>query len=374
MKRIAIIGANGQVGSEVSLLLSMMPDVSVIPICRTQIGSAFLRKVGLPVRHGSPSEVEKMREILKDCDLVADFSLPGGAASEVRKMMREIIPNLTEAAPEGVPFVYLSSVTAFGVQDFHEKLRYYPFSRNIYGACKRYGEKLAHASAANTHRPSYVLRVGVVHGDLQMVTRKVQQEVRTSGGIPTSVPDCESYVVFAASIAQALVAIVNGKESPGTYTMLPNPGVKWKDLHEWYCRRVGVEPSIRLLGPEPKPNPVKAMVKGLVSPVKGLVVKNKDVIAGYLAALFPELENKLRTIYHLQGAEREVQQGLRAAEYRPYGNNHSVFPGKRLTHLSDPLEETDRYSERIYAAIRSAQAEPEKAESVAPLESASTAS
>ena len=351
MKKIAIIGANGQVGSEVSLLLSMMPDVEVVPICRTEISSAFLRRIGLPVKHATPADVEGMRNALKGCDLVADFSLPVGGVSEVRDRMKQIIPNLAEAAANGVPLVYLSSITAFGIRDFRQPLKYYPFSQNIYGSSKRVGEKLALSAAAKTDRPGYVLRVGVVHGDLQMVTRKTQQDIRTAGEVLTCVPDYESYAVFAVTIAQGLVAISNGLEKPGTYTMLPNPGVHWKDLHEWYCRRVEVEPNIKLMAPELGPSAVNRIATPLLAPVKKVVYSSKALIAGYLASASSKLENKLRSIYHLQNASREVTQGLRASEYRPYNNNHTRFPGPRLGHLTDPLVETDRYTERIHDAL-----------------------
>lgn len=354
MKKIAIIGANGQVGSEVSLLLSMMPDVEVVPICRTEIGSAFLRRVGLPVKHASVADEDLMREALKDCDLVADFSLPVGGVTEVRDIMKQIIPKLAEVAPAEVPFVYLSSITAFGIKDFREPLKFYPFSKNIYGSSKRVGEKLALKAAADTNRPGYVLRVGVVHGDLQMVTRKTQQEIRTAGGVETCVPDCESYAVFAVTIAQGLVAIANGLEQPGTYTMLPNPGVHWKDMHAWYCRRVGIEPNIRLLQPETEPSAASKLAQQVLSPLKQIAYSSKAFIAGYLAAAFPSLESKLRTVYHLQSANREILEGKRASEYRPYNNNHTRFPGARLESLTDPLEATDIYTERIYDALNQA--------------------
>lgn len=351
MKKIAIIGANGQVGSEVSLLLSMMPDVEVVPICRTEIGSAFLRRVGLPVKHAAATDIEVMREALEGCDLVADFSLPVGGVSEVRDTMKEIIPNLAEAAPAGAPFVYLSSITAFGIKDFRQPLKYYPYSQNIYGSSKRVGEKLALKAAKATDRPGYVLRVGVVHGDLQMVTRKLQQDIRTAGDVLTSIPDCESYAVFAVTIAQGLVAIANGLEKPGTYTMLPNPGVQWKDMHEWYSRRVGIEPNIQLLDPDPEPSKASQIAKSLLTPLKKIVYSSKALIAGYLAASSPDLESKLRTIYHLQSSSREINQGLRDSQYRPYNNNHTRFPGARLENLTDPLAATDRYTDRIYQTL-----------------------
>lgn len=343
--------------------MSMMPDVEVVPICRTEIGSAFLRRVGLPVKHASTADPEGLKEALEGCDLVADFSLPVGGVSEVRDMMADIIPTITRSAPEKVPFVYLSSVTAFGLKDFREPLKFHRFSKNKYGSCKRVGEKIALQAADETNRPGYVLRVGVVHGELQMVTRKTQQDIRTAGSTLTCIPDSESYAVFAITIAQGLIAIANGLEEPGTYTMLPNPGVNWKDMHEWYSRRVGVEPNIKLLAPDPSPSKAKQMIKAFTTPLKGFAHSSKGFIAGYLSASFPELETKLASIYHKQSVQNELAHGLRASEYRPYNNNHTNFPGARLNNLTDPLAEMDKYSERIHDILKKAAAEPGSEES-----------
>ena len=354
MKKIAIIGANGQVGSEVCLLLGMMEDIEVVPVCRTQIGSAFLRRCGLPVQHAKASDTAAMRQVLAGCDLVADFSLPTGSASEVRATMREVIPSLSAAAPSGVPFVYLSSVTAFGGPDFHQPLKHYWFSRNMYGACKRYGERLAMRSARKQKRPGYVLRVGVVHGELQAVTRKTLQTVRTVGDRLTSVPDAESYTVFAFSIAEALVGIVNGREQPGFYTMLSNPGWSWCEVHEWYCRRAEVTPRLKLLAADPQPAAWKSVIRSMAAPVQKLVFAGKDVIASYLTAAMPAVENRLRAVYHTRNAAREIAAGARESQYRPYGNNHTVFPGQRLRSLSDSRVTMEPYASRVREILRRA--------------------
>jgi len=212
-------------------------------------------------------------------------------------------------------------------------------------------------SAEETNRPGYVLRVGVVHGELQMVTRKTQQDIRTAGNTLTCIPDSESYAVFAITIAQGLVAIAKGLEEPGTYTMLPNPGVKWKAMHEWYSRRVGVEPNIKMLEADPEPSKPKQFIKALITPLKGFAHSSKGFIAGYLSASFPDLETKLASIYHKQSVQKELSHG-RASEYRPYNNNHTNFPGERLKNLTDPLAEMDKYSDRIHDTLKKASEGP----------------
>ncbi len=152
MKRIAILGANGQVGTEVCLLLKLMPGVEVVPICRSETSASYLRRCDLDVRIGRVDDGDTAARLLEKCDAVADFSLPTGSTVEVQRAMRSVIPNLARYSPAGVPLVYLSSITAFGIPDFHHPLREYRISRNSYGACKRYGERLAFRSGRTAGR------------------------------------------------------------------------------------------------------------------------------------------------------------------------------------------------------------------------------
>lgn len=351
MKRIGILGANGQVGSEVCLFLRLMKDVEVVPICRSEIASAFLTKCGLDCRHGRVERPEEAARLLAGCDVVADFSLPTGSPSEVRAAMRGIIINAVHYAPPQAAFVYLSSITAFGIPDFRSPLKHYSLSRNTYGACKRYGERLAQKAGSQTGRSTYVLRVGVVHGELQAVSRKMVADAKNAGNTTAFVPDCPSYTVFAFSIAEALVAIANGREEPGLYTMLSNPAWSWKDVHEWYARKAGV-PARTVLLPPDESNPsvlqrAGASFKALLKPAVRVAISNKDLIAGYLSVAMPRLENRLRAVYSSRNAAAEIAAGLSANQYRPYGNNHSVFPGRRLQTLSDSRISMQPYIEQL---------------------------
>ncbi len=167
IKRIGILGANGQVGSEVCLRLSQMKGIQVVPICRNPVGAAFLKRCGLDVRLGSVSSEQSSRDLLEDLDLVADFSLPAGSSSHVQSQMRQTIGNVIQFAPPGVPFVYLSSILAFGNRDFRSPLRQYRVCGSAYGSTKRFAESYARKLSSRHNRPTYLFRVGVVHGDLQ---------------------------------------------------------------------------------------------------------------------------------------------------------------------------------------------------------------
>jgi uncharacterized protein YbjT (DUF2867 family) len=109
MTSIAVIGANGQVGTEVCLLLSKIPGVSVIPVVRSKLGAALLERCGVECRIGALSSDSAAKALLEGCDLVADFSLPGGMLFEVRRAIRSNVSRAIRNAPRGAPYVFVSS-------------------------------------------------------------------------------------------------------------------------------------------------------------------------------------------------------------------------------------------------------------------------
>ena len=353
MKRIGIVGANGQLGSEVCLFLSERADVQVVPICRNAIGAIFLNRCGLDVRIGSTQTPESSRSLLYDLDLIADFSLPAGSSSLVRSQIRNVIANVTCHAPDGIPFVYLSSILAFGNPDFRSPLKTYWFSQNAYGSTKRYGEHLAKRLSAKYRRPSYLFRVGVVHGELQAASRQAVKDLSATRNLTAYIPDCDSYTVFAFSVAEALVSVAYGKEPPGLYTLVSSPAWSWHDLHQYLSERAGVSQSTVLLRRERR---VKSSGLARVKDLTFAALRGrKELLNGYVGAILPQLEQQMRATYHMRNAAAEITQSERARRYLPYCDQFDVYPGKRLTSLTDSRitmqEPARRLRERLTSLI-----------------------
>jgi nucleoside-diphosphate-sugar epimerase len=332
-KRIGIIGANGQLGSEVCLLLSQMEDVEVVPICRNHVGASFLRRCGLTVRTGTTDNETNSRRLLEGLDLVADFSLPAGSSSHVRSQITQTISNINRFAPPRAPFVYLSSILAFGNPDFRSELRNYWFSRSAYGSTKRYAERLAQKLSEKHHRPAYVFRVGVVHGDLQAATRQAVKDLKASAHLTAYLPDCESYTVFAFSIAEALVSAVHQKDSPGLYTLVSNPAWSWKELHQYLCEKAGIDqPSVLVQAQQIRSD---GWLRRVRRSVFGALRHHKEFLNGYVGAVSPKVEQQMRATYHARNASAEIARGVMESRYMPYLCNFSRYPGRRLSGISD---------------------------------------
>jgi nucleoside-diphosphate-sugar epimerase len=173
MKKIAIIGANGQVGTEVCIYLSGVDNFEVIPICRSDSSAVFLRKLGLNCNISDMEDPVQAKETLKDIDIVVDLSYPKGTARRVREITRKIISNVLRFSPPDSSFIYMSSIVAFGVHSSSPWVRRHVFSHTPYGALKRYGERVTRLLGLLNRKKIYILRLGQVHGEMQSVGRKI---------------------------------------------------------------------------------------------------------------------------------------------------------------------------------------------------------
>ena len=111
--KIAILGANGQVGAELCLILARQPGVEIVPICRSRMGSAFLRFKGLRCRHGQPSEPHSARQLYGDCDVILNLALvpEGNDARAARRLHRLLISNVAECTKPGAIHIYFSTMS-----------------------------------------------------------------------------------------------------------------------------------------------------------------------------------------------------------------------------------------------------------------------
>jgi nucleoside-diphosphate-sugar epimerase len=339
MVRIGILGANGQVGSEVCLFLSQMKDVKVIPICRTELGSALLRRCGLECRHGTLGKATEATRLLADCDLVADFTLPqDNGVSEIRAAIKRTIRTVMLHAPADAPFVYISSLMAFGVSPNDQTFRPRLWSRTLYGSTKRYAERLVFRLGKRSHRDVYVLRLGQVHGELQSVSRSIMRRLEEEAAY---VPVGRSYVVFTYTIAEALVKIATGKEKPGRYSLISAPDWSWTEVYEYYARRAGHEPNMVTFEfgavTRSSRRQVESLARRIANPVIQSASQHRESITSYFLRPFPKLEQRFRAVWGLRRARAEVSQMImlkRQGQYRPF-NVQGEVPGERLRSISD---------------------------------------
>lgn len=362
MATIGVIGANGQVGAEVCLYLHRMHGVEVVPICRTELGAAPLRRWGLEPRCGVLDTPERARELLTGTDLVADFSLPRGAQSEVRAIAKRTLTMAISHAPPNARFVYISTIMAFGMRGDGGRFKHYALARTPYGTFKRWSERTALRLGLTAGREITVLRLGEVHGELQRVSNQLisKLEDRTA-----YVPENASYTVFIPTIAEALVHIAQGRERPGTYTLVSHPQWTWIEVYRHYLERCGLACEVRPLPCEHSQQAgalrswLSAVARSAVGGIASGLLRQRDLLAAYLLTSFPELEARFRAAFHTRRAREEIAELQAADVYRPYSEPYlGVAPGRRLASLSDSRTSMLDLARRVRQDLKAAIAQP----------------
>jgi nucleoside-diphosphate-sugar epimerase len=175
MPRIAILGANGQVGAELCLLLSRMPDCELVPICRNPTGSAFLRYSGIACRHGLPAEPGEAPQLIGDCDVIVNCALGTGTPAEIRSFDRRLVQNIFSHSRPDATIIHFSTLMVHGDPRRGKRRRV----RDAYGRAKFAAERLILAESKRSGKPSYILRLGHVCGPLQNITDRIQRRSRS---------------------------------------------------------------------------------------------------------------------------------------------------------------------------------------------------
>jgi nucleoside-diphosphate-sugar epimerase len=240
--RVAVLGANGQVGAELCLLLARQPGIEVVPVCRNRTGSAFLRSMGLACRHGEPSDYAATGALYGDCDVVANLALvptlrnPGAA----RRQNRDLIENVGRRLGPRGRHIYFSTMSVKGDAEVGEWLVF----PGLYGADKSRSEALALASGSQSGCPTWVLRLGHVCGELQGITREIRSALQSG---PVALPDPErlANVTHLPALVDAILRLAAGDTAPGTYDLFNTPPWTWQELLEREARQAGTPLAIR---------------------------------------------------------------------------------------------------------------------------------
>ena len=259
--KIAVLGANGQVGSEICLLLRGVPGMQVVPICRNHSGSAFLRWHGMSCRHGRASDPVESRALLGDCDVVVNFALATGRPREAREANRRLVEAAARDSLPGARIIFFSTLAVY--PQFLAAGA--PSGLTAYGKEKLRGERDALQVGQGTGKATWVLRLGHVYGELQGIREEVRRVV--SAG-PVRVPrygQLGSNVVHTVTIVDAILKIVAGGERPGVYDLLSSPPWSWEQV---LVHEAGVA-GVPLVIEEPHPDPLSTAARGWSAQLSG---------------------------------------------------------------------------------------------------------
>jgi nucleoside-diphosphate-sugar epimerase len=310
MKRVAILGANGQVGTEVSLRLRSVEEIEVVPIARNVSGSAFLRLNGLECRHGRISDPTEVRGLISDCDVVVNLALSNSGIPRIdRQINRQIVHNIVAAAKPGAPIIFASTIMVYAPA---MKVRF----PDSYGLEKVIAERMFRRLCRASHHPAFVFRLGHVMGELQNITRKICDEIR---GGTVALPHKglrASNTVFTSAIVEAIAQVALAAPTPGTFDLITFPQWSWLDVYRYYADELGLPLQLA------RPQEVQSSQSGATSPT-GLMrhllgyLANHHAITErltFLLAFLPRSVNQRVYLRYLQTRARNEINALRQSE------------------------------------------------------------
>lgn len=340
MKRVAILGANGQVGSEVSLRLCGVEGIEVVAVTRNVSGSAFLRLNGVACRHGRITEPVAARDLIGDCDVVVNFALSNSGVPRVdRDANRLMVRNVVAAARPGAPIVFASTIMVYA-----PGMKFW--LPDSYGIEKLFAERLFLRLCRASRHPAYVCRLGHVMGDLQNITHKICREIReTTVALPHG-GSRASNTVFTAAIVEAVVQIARAAANPGTYDLITFPQWTWLEVYRYYAANLGL--PLHLAHPE-QAHDRSSSVSRPGGPTRRFLryLANHRAVTErltFLLAFLPRDINQRMHLRYLQTRALAEIDALRQAEKVAFCvEDWRELPMRRFGEMPDPVTLIARY-------------------------------
>jgi nucleoside-diphosphate-sugar epimerase len=310
MKRVAILGANGQVGTEVSLRLHSVEGIEVVPIARNVSGSAFLRLNGMECRHGRISDPAEAQDLVGDCDVVVNLALNNSGIPRVdRQINRQIVRNVVTAAKPGAPIIFASTIIVYApAMKF-----WFPDS---YGLEKLIAERMFRRLCRGSQHPAFVFRLGHVMGELQNITRKICGEIRSGKVALPHEGSCASNTVFTSTIVEAIVQVALASPTPGTFDLITSPQWSWLDVYRYYADALAMQ--LQLAHPQNvrSSKPGSSNPAGVMRHFLGYLANHHAITERltFLLAFLPRSLNERMYLRFLQTRARNEINVLRQSE------------------------------------------------------------
>jgi nucleoside-diphosphate-sugar epimerase len=332
MTKVAILGANGQVGAELCLLLSQNPSIDLVPVCRNRTGSAYLRWMGVRCRHGRPAVAEEAPFLLGDCDFVVNSALASGTPAEMRRAEDAIARNAFRYSPPHAQVIHFSTQSIYGDARPDQLIRW----RSLYGRAKLATERCVRSEAGRSGKAAYILRLGHVGGTLQDISNNVRREINEERVVLPEV-DSASNLVYTATIADAIMTIVRGGAQPGCYDLMNVPQWTWREVYEFEAAAVGSQLRAAVVRAPRRISGSRRLAAAAVRVASDLAATPlvRQLAASSLARLPTDLSARAHAWWHCKRARTELAalaESRPAAEHLTWVANGTHFlPGLQRT-------------------------------------------
>lgn len=240
--KVAVVGAGGQVGTNLLFRLNHHPQIRAVGICRNELTAASLRMQDFEVRCGSIAEQASTSGLLGDSQVVVYCAAAGGMPAHAREANERTIDGLLSTNGQR-HIVFFSSAAVYGTcidvtRNTFEK----PRPDWIYGREKLHLESYFARSLRQSQHAGIIVRLGHVYGAGQWLSRTIfgilADEKRTLPFDGALVSNAIHVNNVAAAIEQT---VLHWPES-GIYNLFDQPNSTWRAIFDWHSMSLGSFP------------------------------------------------------------------------------------------------------------------------------------
>ena len=233
--KLGLIGANGNVGTELSFLLKN--NVELIPIVRNRLGALFLDYHDFPSRLSDISKENDALESLSDLDsiIISSYSVDTYSGSQTRssqKINEDIIKNVVKFSKDNIKLFYFSTIRAFSNDIVPNSLNFK--MKSNFEKEKIHLEKIFLSESKKNSKRAFIFRMSQVFGENQPRTRYFRKALSHDKVIVQVSPEKKSNIVHIQTIKDAIIKCLENNYDSGIYSLVNNPQWTWKNVIDYY--------------------------------------------------------------------------------------------------------------------------------------------
>ncbi len=303
MLKVAILGANGQVGTELCLLLTHTPEIQLIPVCRYRSGSALLRWNGVACRHGRITDASDAPRLIGDCDVIVNSALARGSPREMRRTEDAIVGAIFAYSRPGAIVIHFSTQSVYGDAAAASRVRW----KSLYGRAKLATEQQVRRLERQFRKTAFIFRLGHVCGPLQQISINIRDEIRR-GEVFLPLQDSASNTVYTATIREAILHVISGSAPSGTYDLMNNPQWSWQQVYEFEAAESGIPLAVERSAAS-LPVPLgRALVQVLRQPIVALSNNTwlRELAASWIGYVPEPISQRAQAIWYTMRARAQI--------------------------------------------------------------------
>ena len=336
--KLALIGANGNVGSELCFLLQN--DVELKPITRNRLGSVFLNHHGFDCTISDISKENDAKESLSDVDVVVISSyatdiFTGSQTRSSQLINEKIIKNSINFSHPDAVIIYFSTIRAFSNRIDPNTSN--GWTKSGYDKEKLTLEKILFSESAKKKKKAFALRLGHVYGDNQPRTRDLKKLLSKSELQIQVKTKNKSNVFHTVTIKDAILKCLESKTLPGIYSLVNVPQWTWKNVIDYYKKP---ETIINYKTIKTKTQENSALWKILKSNKKHLAPLRYYISPKYDTRINKKLSTK-RMLTAISSLKTEIPFYMLGFDYNP-------IPGPFLKNLQNTENLLESYNLKVF--------------------------